>query len=184
MSYWKPKGDNQPVLVHQVQHWLKSAELYHLPLSLKGFQQIADVEQVTQLFLVLGKERGRDGRNCTLRTRLLYVCVWELYTAAASASVSVVTGRISVSVHLLVHLAVWHLQCILDSLLKVLMLILKIKKLFSSAHVKWERKCKFVCMSISVVMMNHYSVQQLWYFVHRFSAYVEEKLPCFCSLRA
>lgn len=159
MCYWKPKGDNQPVPVHQVQHWLRAAELCHLPLSLKGFQQIADIEEVTQPFLVVGKEAGRDRRNHTLRTRLLYVCVWEVYAAAASVSLSVVTGRISVSVLLLVHLAVWHLQCILDSLLKVLMLILKIKKLFSSAHMQWERKCKFVCMSISVEVMNHHSIQ-------------------------
>lgn len=95
-----------------------------------------------------------------------------------------VTGGISVSVLLLVHLAVWHLQCMLDSLLKVFMLIFKIKKLFSSAHVKGEKKCKFVCMSISVAVMNHHSIQQLLYFVHRFSAYVGERLPCFGSLIA
>lgn len=91
MFYWKPNSDNQPVPVHQVQHWLKSSELYHLSLSLKGFQQIADIEEITQPFLVLGKEGGKDGRNYTLRTRLLYVCVWEVYTAAASVSLSVVT---------------------------------------------------------------------------------------------
>lgn len=60
MFYWKPKGDSQPVPVHQVQHCLQSAELYHLPLSLKGFQQIADIEEVIQPFLVLGKEGGRE----------------------------------------------------------------------------------------------------------------------------
>lgn len=182
MFYWKPKADSQPVPVHQVQHWLKSPELYHLPLSLKGFQQIADIEEVAQQFLVLGKEGGRDGRNDTLRTRLLYVCVWEVSTAAASVSLFVVTRRISVL--LLLHLTVWHVHCILHSLLKALMLILKIKKMFSSVHMKWERKCKFVCMSISVAVMNHHSIQQLFYFVHRFSAYVEERLPCFCSLKA
>lgn len=89
--------------------------------------------------------RGRGGKNYALRARLLYVCVWVVYTAAAFVSLSVVTGRISVSVHLLVHLAVWHLQCILDYLLKVLMLILKIKKLFSSAHVKLESVNLFAC---------------------------------------
>lgn len=145
MFSWKPEGDNQPVPVHQVQHWLKSAEVYHLPLSLKDIQQIADVEEITQPFLVWGKEGEWDGRNYTLRTRLLYVCVWEVYTASAFVILSVVTGRISVSVHLLVHLAVWHLQCILDYLLKVLMLILKIKKLFSSTHVKWESLYLFTC---------------------------------------
>lgn len=145
MFHWKPKGDNQPVPVHQVQHWLNSAELYHLPLNLKGFQLVADIEEIPQPFLLLGKEEGQDGRNYILRTRLLYVCFREVYTAAVSVSLSVVTGRISVSVHLLVHLAVWHLQCILDYLLKVWMLILKIKKLFSSAYVKWESANLFAC---------------------------------------
>lgn len=37
---------------------LKSAELYHLPPSLKGIQQIADIEEITQPFQYEGRREG------------------------------------------------------------------------------------------------------------------------------
>jgi len=79
-----------------------------------------------------GGEGGREeeGRKAGREEGLVYIDVGKVYIAAASVSLSVVTQRISVSV-----LLVWHLRRILDSLLKTLMLHLKIKKLISSAHV-------------------------------------------------